>query len=210
MMISNYEESPHSPGLEEIFIKDLPSFWLRTPSTLQCNRNSQLFFQIRDIHPRRFRGRYSRMFCIALCYVDCGLACMYYKFYLQTNEWKFHKLFSVFVVAVNILATLIAVMVAHRRRWGWIQFCCLLMTFIILLLFPYHRKNTSKVMSIILTLRNTLMLSLLLGLTWIVVVVPDGSPAQQYASVILNALTGLYILRNNREQFLNTKYLIFF
>ena len=50
-------------------------------------------------------------------------------------------------------------------------------------------------MGVILTLRNTLMLSLLLGLTWVVVLVPEPevSPTQ-YIGVCLNASTGLYIL----------------
>ena len=42
-------------------------------------------------------------------------ACTLSFIYKPMNE-NFIKLFSVFVVAVNILATLIAVMVAHRRR----------------------------------------------------------------------------------------------
>ena len=51
----------------------------------------------------------------------------------------------------------------------------------------------SKPDKIISTLRNTLLLSLLLGLTWITAAVPT-SAAQQWASVLLNGLTGVYIL----------------
>ena len=41
-------------------------------------------------------------------------------------------------------------------------------------------------------MRNTILLSVLLGLTWITVLIPT-STVQQYTSVILNASTGLYI-----------------
>ena len=54
-------------------------------------------------------------------------------------------------------------------------------------------------MSVILSLRNTLMLSLLLGLTWVVVLLPQ-SPAQQYIGVCLNATTGLYMLSTEEDQ----------
>ena len=46
---------------------------------------------------------------------------------------------------------------------------------------------------ILATMRNTILLSLLLGLTWIVALIPS-SAVQQYITVILNASTGLYIL----------------
>ena len=55
-------------------------------------------------------------------------------------------------------------------------------------------------MSVILSLRNTLMLSLLLGLTWVVVMVPGMSPAKQVIGVCLNASTGLYILSTEEHQ----------
>ena len=42
-------------------------------------------------------------------------------------------------------------------------------------------------------MRNTLHLSLLLGVTWIMAAFPT-SVVQQYLSVILNGLTGVYIL----------------
>ena len=63
-------------------------------------------------------------------------------------------------------------------------------------------------MGVILTLRNTLMLSLLLGLTWIVILVPPGqqvSPAQQYLGVCLNSSTGLYILSTEEDQVFHIK-----
>ena len=63
-------------------------------------------------------------------------------------------------------------------------------------------------MGVILTLRNTLMLSLLLGLTWIVILVPPGqqvSPAQQYLGVCLNSSTGLYILSTKEDQVYHIK-----
>ena len=46
---------------------------------------------------------------------------------------------------------------------------------------------------IISTLRNTLLLSLLLGVTWITGAIP-ASTASLYISVVLNASQGLYIL----------------
>ena len=46
---------------------------------------------------------------------------------------------------------------------------------------------------ILATMRNTILLSLLLGLTWITAIFYY-SPVQQYITVILNASTGLYIL----------------
>ena len=46
---------------------------------------------------------------------------------------------------------------------------------------------------ILTTLRNTVLLSLLLGLTWITAAIPT-SAAQQYISIILNASCGVYIL----------------
>ena len=42
-------------------------------------------------------------------------------------------------------------------------------------------------------MRNTILLSVLLGLTWITVLIP-ASTIQQYTSVILNASISLYIL----------------
>lgn len=42
-------------------------------------------------------------------------------------------------------------------------------------------------------MRNTILLSLLLGLTWITALIPT-STVQQYITVILNASTGAYIL----------------
>ena len=42
-------------------------------------------------------------------------------------------------------------------------------------------------------MRNTILLSLLLGLTWITALIPT-SAVQQYISVILNTSTGVYIL----------------
>ena len=46
---------------------------------------------------------------------------------------------------------------------------------------------------IINTMRNTVLLSLLLGLTWVMALLPY-SLIQQYISVILNGSMGLYIL----------------
>ena len=43
------------------------------------------------------------------------------------------------------------------------------------------------------TMRSTLLLSLMLGITWIMAAFPT-SVVQQYLSVILNGLTGVYIL----------------
>ena len=42
-------------------------------------------------------------------------------------------------------------------------------------------------------MRNTIFLSLLLGLTWIAALIPT-STFQQYISVVLNASRGIYIL----------------
>ena len=42
-------------------------------------------------------------------------------------------------------------------------------------------------------MRNTILLSLLLGLTWVMALIPY-SLIQQYISVILNASVGIYIL----------------
>ena len=50
-------------------------------------------------------------------------------------------------------------------------------------------SSKSKILG---TMRNTVLLSVLLGLTWITVLIP-ASTIQQYTSVILNASTGLYI-----------------
>ena len=54
-------------------------------------------------------------------------------------------------------------------------------------------RNISSKEKIISTLRNTILLSLLLGLTWITAAIPT-SMVQQYISVILNASSGVYIL----------------
>ena len=45
---------------------------------------------------------------------------------------------------------------------------------------------------IINTMRNTVLLSLLLGLTWVMALLPT-SLVQQYISVILNGSMGMYI-----------------
>jgi len=55
------------------------------------------------------------------------------------------------------------------------------------------RRNVSSQARIISTMRNTVLISLLLGLTWIVGFLPY-SIAQQYMTVILNASMGIYIL----------------
>ena len=55
------------------------------------------------------------------------------------------------------------------------------------------RSNISSKEQILSTLRNTVLLSLLLGLTWITAAIPT-SAAQQYISVILNTSCGVYIL----------------
>ena len=64
---------------------------------------------------------------------------------------------------------------------------------------------------IINTMRNTVLLSLLLGLTWVTALLPY-SLAQQYISVILNGSMGVYILgrclaQPPRSQ--NNKYFLF-
>ena len=46
---------------------------------------------------------------------------------------------------------------------------------------------------IINTMRNTILLSLLLGITWVMALLPY-SLTQQYISVILNGSMGVYIL----------------
>ena len=46
---------------------------------------------------------------------------------------------------------------------------------------------------IINTMRNTVLLSLLLGLTWVIALFPT-SIVQQYIAVILNGSMGMYIL----------------
>ena len=46
---------------------------------------------------------------------------------------------------------------------------------------------------IINTMRNTILLSLLLGVTWVMALLPY-SLTQQYISVILNGSMGVYIL----------------
>ena len=54
-------------------------------------------------------------------------------------------------------------------------------------------RNMSYKSEIIGTMRNTILLSVLLGLPWITSLIPT-SQLQQYISVILNASTGFYIL----------------
>ena len=51
-------------------------------------------------------------------------------------------------------------------------------------------KASEEILS---TMRTTLLLSLMLGITWIMAAFPT-SVVQQYLSVILNGLTGVYIL----------------
>ena len=51
-------------------------------------------------------------------------------------------------------------------------------------------KKSEEILS---TMRTTLLLSLMLGITWIMAAFPT-SIVQQYLSVILNSLTGVYIL----------------
>ena len=52
---------------------------------------------------------------------------------------------------------------------------------------------------IINTMRNTVLLSLLLGLTWVMALIPY-SLTQQYIAVILNASIGMYILGELESQ----------
>ena len=54
-------------------------------------------------------------------------------------------------------------------------------------------RNMSSKERIVSTLRNTVLLSLLLGVTWITAAIPTSSPSL-YISVILNASQGIYIL----------------
>ena len=54
-------------------------------------------------------------------------------------------------------------------------------------------RNMSSKTRIINTMRNTVLLSLLLGVTWVMALLPY-SLAQQYISVILNGSMGVYIL----------------
>ena len=70
-----------------------------------------------------------------------------------------------------------------RRSGGQRLFCVYLRNF---------RKMSSKT-RIINTMRNTILLSLLLGLTWVMALIPH-SLTQQYIAVILNGSMGMYIL----------------
>ena len=54
-------------------------------------------------------------------------------------------------------------------------------------------RNMSSKTRIINTMRNTVLLSLLLGVTWVMALLPY-SLTQQYISVILNGSMGVYIL----------------
>ena len=56
-----------------------------------------------------------------------------------------------------------------------------------------HVRNMSSKARIVSTLRNTLLLSLLLGVTWITGAIPT-STVSLYISVVLNASQGVYIL----------------
>lgn len=76
------------------------------------------------------------------------------------------------VLLINTCITGIAVRVAHGAS---------------------SRRNMTTRAKILATMRNTILLSLLLGMTWITAIFYY-SPVQQYITVILNASTGLYIL----------------
>ena len=74
---------------------------------------------------------------------------------------------------------------AGKRRLGGQRLFCVYLN-------RYFRKTSSKT-RIINTMRNTILLSLLLGLTWVMALIPH-SLTQQYIAVILNGSMGMYIL----------------
>ncbi|XP_023348974.1 adhesion G-protein coupled receptor G2, partial [Eurytemora carolleeae] len=76
------------------------------------------------------------------------------------------------VVLLNTGVTVIAVIIAHKAG---------------------KRRNVGGQAQAISMLRNTLLISLLLGLTWMVGFLPT-STLQQYITVCLNASMGIYIL----------------
>ena len=76
------------------------------------------------------------------------------------------------VLVVNLGITVTAVFVAHRAG---------------------ARRGTSSRGRVMATLRNTLLLSLLLGLTWLIGLLPASLPVQ-WISIIFNCSQGFYIL----------------
>ena len=64
---------------------------------------------------------------------------------------------------------------------------------ILILILMIVVRNMSSKRRIINTMRNTVLLSLLLGVTWVMALLPY-SLAQQYVAVILNGSMGVYIL----------------
>ena len=76
------------------------------------------------------------------------------------------------MLVVNLGITATAVFVAHRAG---------------------ARRGTSSRGRVMATLRNTLLLSLLLGLTWLIGLLPASLPVQ-WISIIFNCSQGFYIL----------------
>jgi hypothetical protein len=80
------------------------------------------------------------------------------------------------VLLLNLGITVTAVTIAHRAG---------------------GRRGTSSRGRVLATLRNTLLLSLLLGLTWFLAIPLPGTsfpPGQQWTAAFLNCSQGLYIL----------------
>lgn len=99
---------------------------------------------------------------------DVVVAC-----YLSVDAMPAITVPAILVAVINAAVTATAIYIAHKAG--------------------KRRSNISSKEQILSTLRNTVLLSLLLGLTWITAAIPT-SAAQQYISVILNTSCGFYIL----------------
>ena len=101
------------------------------------------------------------------------------------------------VLLLNLGVTITAVYIAHRydNSMYWEQQFKLVhtTTWTIVHFRAGGRRGTSSRGRVVATLRNTLLLSLLLGLTWLLAL-PGASLPVQWINTVLNCSQGFYIL----------------
>ena len=97
------------------------------------------------------------------------------------------------VLLLNLGVTITAVYIAHRYDNSLFCQRHFKLTWAIVHLRAGGRRGTSSRGRVLATLRNTLLLSLLLGLTWLLAL-PGASLPVQWINTILNCSQGFYIL----------------
>ena len=117
--ISHFKKSPNSFWLETMFRQDLPCCGLWRPCSIQRHPISDLPLQSRlfwNVSPARFWGGDSGVFPSSLDHVGCYGACKWVS--VQTClPVAIISSFSGLVVFFDLLVTLIAVTLAHRKRF---------------------------------------------------------------------------------------------